>query len=44
LLVGGQLGGAPGVILAVPMIAVFRILCDERPAGEARSPVALVKT
>lgn len=44
LLVGGQLGGAPGAILAIPAVAVFRIVCDERPVRDATSPVALLKT
>jgi len=44
LMVGAQVGGAPGVILAIPAVAVVRIICDERRARDARSPVALLKT
>jgi predicted PurR-regulated permease PerM len=44
LLVGGQLGGAPGVILAIPTVAILRIICDERLDRDTRSPVALAKT
>jgi len=43
LLVGGQLGGAPGVILAIPTVAVLRIISDERRA-RSRTPVAVLKT
>ena len=44
LLVGGQLGGAPGAILAIPAVAVVRIICDERRARDATSPVERLKT
>lgn len=43
LMVGGQLGGLAGVILSVPAVAVFRILCQERASRDTASPVALVK-
>jgi predicted PurR-regulated permease PerM len=41
LLVGGQLGGPPGVLLAVPTVAVARIICDERRARDAGSRGAI---
>jgi predicted PurR-regulated permease PerM len=43
LMVGGQLGGPAGVILSVPAVAVFRIVCHQRASRDTASPVALVK-
>jgi len=43
LMVGGQLGGIIGAILSLPVVAVFRIVRDERASRDATSPVALVK-
>jgi predicted PurR-regulated permease PerM len=43
LMVGGQLGGLAGVILSVPAVAVFRIVCQQRASLATGSPVALLK-
>jgi len=43
LMVGGQLGGLAGVILSVPAVAVFRIVCQHRAFRDTASPVALLK-
>jgi predicted PurR-regulated permease PerM len=43
LMVGGQLGGLAGVILSVPAVAVFRIVCQQRAPRDTASPVALLK-
>jgi predicted PurR-regulated permease PerM len=43
LMVGGQLGGLAGVILSIPAVAVFRIVCQPRASRDTSSPVALLK-
>ncbi len=43
LMVGGQLGGLAGVILSVPAVAVFRIVCAQRASQDSASPVAILK-
>jgi len=43
LMVGGQLGGLPGVILSVPAVAVCRIVYQQRASRDTVSPVALLK-